>query len=267
MKTSPYAGVPEGPEWLDITRDLVGKHPLSLEQLKAACLSAWRLVWRTTIGEPPLAIRLAELVVPAPVVGYFFEVLLAEHLAGHFPGAWRRNTSKDEVDVVCLTDPGRSFEIKTSGQLAFKVFGNRSYGQKPEDGDEPKKEKSGYYLTVNFVAQVVTLIRFGWIDADDWRPQASERGQAATLADGVYQYKLLPVPGAYRRAAPIGVLRQVGDATETRLAALGIRTVGDLVDREAKSPADLAEFSRVLSDNRDFLDGCNDLPPAQPNSR
>ena len=38
-----------------------------------------------------------------------------------------------------------------------------------------KKEKSGFYITVNFFNQILTLIRFGWIDADDWDPQESAR--------------------------------------------------------------------------------------------
>lgn len=249
---------------MDVTRRLVGEHPLSLEQIKAACLSAWQLVWRTTIGEPPLAIRLAELVVPASVVGYFFEVLLAEHLADQFPGVWRRNNSKDEMDVVYLADPGKSFEVKTSGQLAFKIFGNRSYGQKPEDGDEPKKEKSGYYATVNFVGQVITLIRFGWIDAVDWKPQASARGQAATLPDGVYNYKLLPIAGTYRRGGPVGLLDHVGPVMAAELDELGIKTIGDLIDKQATLPA---RFSRIIAKNQALLGECSDPVTDQPNSR
>lgn len=242
---------------LAVTGRLVADHPLALQELKAACLSAWNLVWSTTVGKPPLSLQLDELDVPAPVVGYFFEVLLAKELATRQPGVWRRNTAKDEMDVVCLTNPDHSFEIKTSGQLAFKIFGNRSYGQKPEDGHEAKKEKSGYYATVNFVGQVLTLIRFGWIDADDWSPQASQRGQAATLRDAVYGYKLVPVPGAYRRDGPVQLLDEIGPVTAAELAQLSIHTIGDLIDRSsALSP----RLGRIVEKNREFLDGCSDRP-------
>ena len=44
-----------------------------------------------------------------------------------------------------------------------------------------KKEKSGFYITVNFFNQTLTLMRFGWIDADDWDPQEAPTGQMAGL--------------------------------------------------------------------------------------
>lgn len=201
--------------------------------------------------------KLTELDVPASVIGYFFEVLLARELENRHQTVWRGNRSKEEKDLVCLTDPGSSFEIKTSGQLGYKVYGNRSYGQKAENESLVKKEKSGYYATVNFYERILTLIRFGWIDADDWVPQGSPTGQMAALKPAVYQYKLIPVSGAYRRLGPVRLLDKVGPVTATELAGLGIQTIGDLIDKQGTLPSHLA---KIASANRSFLDECSDPP-------
>jgi hypothetical protein len=209
------------------------------------------------LGTGPLAVKLADLRVPATVVGYFFEVLLARELERRDP-LWRGSQSKDEKDLVYLRDPAMSVEIKTSGQPGFKVYGNRSYGQKGAADLSAKKEKSGFYITVNFFGRVLTLIRFGWIDADDWDPQEAPTGQMAGLKESVYAYKLIPLPGSYRQQAPVLLLAGVGPATEAQFAEAGIHTVGDLLRHQGQLPSRLA---RIVQKNRAFLDGCVDAPP------
>jgi hypothetical protein len=255
--SSPYAGVVEGPQWLDVTRELIAEHPLRLAELKESCLAVWDRLWRTTVGEPPLSVNLAALEVPASVVGYFFEVLLARELATRCPEVWRGNQSKEEKDLVCLPTPRASIEIKTSGQLGDKVYGNRSHGQKAENESLVKKEKSGYYLTVNFFGQTLTLIRFGWIDSDDWVPQGAPTGQMAALKPAVYQYKLIVIPGAYRRYGPVRLLAGVGPKAAAELAGCGIRTIGDFIDKQGALPTRLAN---ILTANREFVQGCADRP-------
>ena len=254
MTGSPYSGKSES-SWLAVTRRLVGAHPLQLPVLRDAAVATWSTLWQTTLGEGQTSVRLSELSVPATVVGYFFEVLLARELGRRFPGAWRGNRSKEEKDLVYEPDPSLSIEVKTSGQLGLKVFGNRSYGQKASGEAPVKKEKSGYYVTVNFFERVLTLIRFGWIDADDWDPQQAATGQMAGLRQAVYDYKLLPVPGSYRRHAPIRLLEGVGETTDRRFAELGIRTVGDLLGFTGDLPRNL---TRVRELNRQFIAGCDD---------
>jgi hypothetical protein len=109
------------------------------------------------------------------------------------------------------------------------VFGNRSYGQELQKEGLAKKEKSGYYLTANFYQRTLTLLRFGWIDAADWRPQSSQTGQMAALPDAVYQHKLVVIPGEYRLKGPVELLRGVGAKTAAKLRALNINTIGDLL--------------------------------------
>jgi ScaI-like restriction endonuclease len=93
-----------------------------------------------------------------------------------------------------------------------------------------KTEKSGYYITVNFHGKTLTLLRFGWIDASDWRPQASSTGQAASLPNEVYQYKLIEIPGDYRLTAPVGILEGVGPKTIEVFAKERVTTIQELLD-------------------------------------
>jgi hypothetical protein len=256
MTTSPYPGRPES-AWLGITTKLIDKHPLKRGVLLQAAISTWGTLWQTTVGSGQTSVRLANLRVPATIVGYFFEILFAMEMERREPTVWRGSQSKDEKDLVYLPDPAYSVEIKTSGQCGFKVYGNRSYGQRSARDLPAKKEKSGYYITVNFFDQMLTLLRFGWIDADDWDPQQAPTGQMAGLGKGVYDYKLLSIPGSYRQRAPVIVLDGVGPKTEERLAGIGIRTVGELMHYAGELPRAL---SRIKDSNADFLADCIDKP-------
>jgi hypothetical protein len=255
MITSPYDGKPES-DWLSITQQLVNSHPLKSAELLDAAITAWATLWQTTVGTGALAVKLADLKVPATIVGYFFEVLLARELEQRAPTLWRGNLSKEDKDLVYIPDPKFSVEIKTSGQRGFKVYGNRSYGQKPGTDLPSKKEKSGFYLTVNFFNQTLTLIRFGWIDAADWDPQEAPTGQMAGLKPAVYDTKLIPIPGPYRQHAPVLLLDGVGGVRAEQFAQLGITTIGDLLHFEEALPGVL---SKIKQNNQKFLDECKDI--------
>ncbi len=254
--TSPFAGKPES-TWLSITRQLVNTHPLKYTELLDATTTAWATLWQTTVGSGSLSVKLSDLKVPATIVGYFFEVLLARELERRDPTLWRGNLSKEDKDLVYIPDPAYSVEIKTSGQAGFKVFGNRSYGQKPSADRTQKKEKSGYYITVNFFNQTLTLMRFGWIDASDWDPQESPSGQMAGLKKSVYDNKLIAIAVTYRQHAPVLLLKGVGPSAADQLAQLGITTVGDLLRYEKELPGRL---SRIKQKNESFLHECTDMP-------
>lgn len=258
MTPSPYAGKPQS-AWLGITQKLVSNHPLKSAELLDAATTAWATLWQTTVGTGSLSVKLSDLKVPATIIGYFFEVLLARELERRTPTLWRGNLSKEDKDLVYIPDPAFSVEIKTSGQAGFKVYGNRSYGQKSGTDVAPKKEKSGYYITVNFYNQTLSLIRFGWIDAADWDPQEAPTGQMAGLKQPVYDHKLLSLPGTYRQHAPVLLLDGVGPPTADQFAQLGITTIGDLIRYEEELPSRL---SRIKQRNQKFLDECTEMPPS-----
>lgn len=232
---SPYADIATE-QWLAKTKELVESHPLKLDAIRDVAISSWGTLWLTKIGEGDTAIRLDGIDVPATVIGYFFEKLFARELESRFPTIWRGGQSKDEKDIVCIANPLFSIEMKTSGQLGTKIFGNRSYGQKAADESLVSKvEKSGYYITVNFYGKTLTLLRFGWIDAADWKPQKSATGQAASLSNDVYKYKLIEIAGDYRLSAPIGLLEGIGAKIAKDFAEEGVATIYDLLNYEGNN--------------------------------
>lgn len=233
-RTSPCAGKPN-PSWKTTTEGLIATHPLlaDAEKLTETVCSAWDALWHTEIGGPGVAIPFEAVEPRAQVVGDFFEAVLAYQLAKE--GDWRRGSSK-EKDLIYVgarsAEGDFDVEIKTSGQGSGRIYGNRSYAQPGIDGklDSPaRKKRSGFYLAINFTGKVIYQIRRGWLDGEDWEPQKAPTGQMAGLKSYVYEYKLLPVPGRYYLHAPVGTLDGIGEKATRDLAALGIRTVGDVV--------------------------------------
>jgi ScaI-like restriction endonuclease len=108
---SPYTGIPIE-QWEARTSELIKQHPLDLETIREVALASWGTLWLTKIGEGETAIPIAELDVPAMVVGYFFEKLFARELQRYFPDDWRGGRSKDEKDLVFLPDSFFSTEMK-----------------------------------------------------------------------------------------------------------------------------------------------------------
>lgn len=217
--TSPYAGVPVA-TWQHVTNELVRQHPLSLELIHDVAMLSWDRLWNTWVGDAKIGFPIADIDPPATVIGYMFEKLFAKELAERSPGAWRGGVGS-EKDLHCLENDAMSVEMKASGQLGDKIFGNRSYGQALSSGGAAKKDKSGYYITVNFFEQSLTLLRFGWIDSTDWQAQASATGQMAGLSTDVYNHKLIPIKGAYMLGGPVRLLDGVGEKAARELADVG----------------------------------------------
>lgn len=227
-QSSPYRGKPES-RWPAITKTLIARHPLTTETLRDVAIASWKRLWQTTIGEGAYKLSLSELDVPAMVIGYLFEVLVGKDLELRFPGMWRGSASKAEKDLVHLPDRQFSIEMKSSGQRGDKIFGNRSAGQRLLDPARSKKEKSGYYLTANFTGRTLRLLRFGWIDEEDWQPQGAPTGQMSALPTRVYKGKLVTIPGDYRLDASVDCLPGVGPQTVKEFGHLGIRTLRELL--------------------------------------
>ena len=234
---SPYSGIP-GDKWADKTKELIEEHPLKPNVIREVALKSWQLLWQTKIGEEDTYLSLAEIDPPAIMVGYFFEKLFAKELQKRYPEEWRGTQCKDEKDIVYLKDTRYSIEIKTSGQLGTKIFGNRSYGQKAKDENNEelaKKEKSGYYITANFYQQSLTLLRFGWIDHEDWNAQKSATGQASGLDQKVYEHKLFTITGEYILDSPVNLLCKVGDVIANEMNKEGIKIIQELSDYQGNN--------------------------------
>jgi len=225
MTTSPYEGKPIE-DWQSITDSLLVEYPLSTQEILDVALICWDRLWSSTIGGE---IEIHEVELPAPVVGYFFQKLYAHELSKRYPGIWTGEQEKRDKDLVNLVNAKFSTEMKCSGQMGYKLFGNRSYNQDSQEGEKAGKTKSGYYITLNFSGSVITLIRVGWIDQDDWKPQGAETGQAAVLKPEVYQHKLVEISGPYRRSSPIQLLDGVGKKSAVDLSVLGLNTFEDLI--------------------------------------
>jgi hypothetical protein len=165
------------------------------------------------------------------MTGFFFEKLLATVLKNKTQEKWRGGSEKFERDLVFLENPKFSIELKTSGQLGLKLFGNRSYGKQREENPKIHKvDRSGYFITVNFHGSTLSLVRFGWIDHEDWVSQKSETGQASSLKEDTYTFKLIPILGDYQRAANLGILKGVGAKMLENLQKQKIITIAQLLN-------------------------------------
>lgn len=224
---SPYLERPVD-SWADITQQLVQQHPLTPELIHDAALLSWDRLWSTWVGDRAVGFPIAEIDPPATVIGYMFEKLFAKELAVRLPGVWRGGVGS-EKDLHCLSDNSFSVEMKASGQLGYKIYGNRSYGQVLENADAGKKDKSGYYITVNFYGQTLTLLRFGWIDSFDWQAQKSPTGQMAGLPPEVYANKLITIAGPYMLEGPVQLLEGAGDKATNDLLEHGVKSIADII--------------------------------------
>ncbi len=206
---SPYAGK-DKLEWKSITEVLVENHPLNKQDIHDIAVKSWSLLWETKIGK---IISVREAGLSAQVIGNFFQKIFTHQLENKFKDDWRGDSYKKDKDLVYIKDINFSVEMKSSGQPGYELYGNRCTSldvNKKSSG----KDKSGYYITVNFIGDKLTLLRFGWIDNDDWQPQKSPTGHAATLDKDVYKYKLIDINGSYRNNTPIMLCAGIGEATE-----------------------------------------------------
>lgn len=222
---SPYLGKPVS-DWKNITNGLVSSHPLTLQDIHDAVFRAWNNVWTTVIGgQNGYRLIDASPLPPAQVVGYLLEMLVAKEIELINPNfVWGRGSEKD---IHCTTNDYFSIEMKTSGQPKYEVYGNRSYGQ---TGTTAKKDKSGFYITVNYFETTITLIRFGWIDSSDWTSQASSTGQMASLSKDTYLHKLICIEQPYILDAPVCMVNGVGEGTLATLQKLNVKTIRNFLE-------------------------------------
>jgi hypothetical protein len=190
--SSPYDGLPTA-KWQSKTEELISRHPLKPDEIVEVTLKAWQDIFLSSIGNR--GFKIGQHIFPKPqIMPVLLHELIPLEFSDRYPKIWRAEKGGGEKDLMCISDPSFSVEIKTSSH-ATKIFGNRSYAQVETN---PKKAKSGYYLAINFEKfsaeseiPVITGIRFGWLDHSDWTGQASQTGQQAHLSGEAEKYKLL----------------------------------------------------------------------------
>ena len=191
---SPYENI-DSSEWQKITETLLNDFPLSKDYLVSLVLKSWDAILRTKIADKW---SIAQDVQPKPqIMGFFLHEIIGQYIQADYPKSWRKEKTAADKDVVCITNPDFSLEIKTSYDKN-KIFGNRSYAQEVKQGG--KKSKSGYYLAINFEKfeeteelPQIRLIRFGWLDHTDWIGQSAASGQQARLPKEVENGKLVVI--------------------------------------------------------------------------
>lgn len=190
MNRSPYLGKDKA-EWKSITTQLIQEHPLNKDSLVEMVQLAWTDIFETSIGRHGL--KIGEHIFPKPqVIGALLHELIPAEMSATYPGEWKGEEYAGDKDIVYIPDDFYSIELKTSSNPS-RIFGNRSYAQKPSQG---KKSKDGFYMAVNFEKfskknskPDILVIRFGWLDHTDWRGQKAESGQQASLSPETYDLK------------------------------------------------------------------------------
>jgi len=187
---NPYDGLAEQ-KWKKKTQDLVKGHPLGAQEIVEVVQKCWDSIFKSKIG----GFSIGTHIFPKPqIMGFLLHELIPLEFAARHPKKWRGENVKNDKDLVHMPDDSYSVEIKTSSHKS-QIFGNRSYAQK---GKAKSKEKTGYYLAVNFEKFLpgghrpkIRRIRFGWLDHADWTGQRAATGQQARLSRAVEEGKLL----------------------------------------------------------------------------
>ncbi len=192
--SSPYENC-QVDEWESKTYELINAFPVPTDEIIAIVLESWNAIFDSRIGG--LGYRIGRDIYPQPqIMGFFLHELIPLELENRYPNTWARDVTGYGKDAVCITNSFFSCEIKTSSDK-LHIFGNRSHAQV---GNVSKKDKSGYYLAVNFgkfvrtadeVLPAINRIRLGWLDSTDWQGQVSATGQQARLSTQVEKYKLI----------------------------------------------------------------------------
>jgi hypothetical protein len=186
----PYKGLPRE-AWRARTEELIHSHPLKPQELVQVTLTAWKSIFKSSIGNLHIGVD----IFPNPqMMGFFIQQLVSHEFTRRYPGIWRGEQNASDKDLVYISNPVFSVEIKTSSDPKH-IFGNRSYGQ--EVAGKAKKGKNGYYLAINFqkfsgnLNPGILLVRFGWLDHTDWLAQKAASGQQARVEAFAESSKLL----------------------------------------------------------------------------
>ena len=179
--------------WKSITTKLVDSFPIKKNELKECVEKAFDEYLKITISSLKLQVG-KDIFFPAQATGVIIDKLIGTIIIKEKGNEWKSGDKKSEKDVVNTLNDKYSFEIKTSSSKSG-IFGNRSMGHRSE---KKIKSRSGYYLVINYKlpkeddkSLEIYKIRFGWIDDEDWKGQASPTGQQSTISKECKDLKLI----------------------------------------------------------------------------
>jgi len=186
-------------------------YPYGPLEIRNIVLDEWNELCNTEIGNSGVYVFDDKAGIAGQTAGQFLETLIAQRLNENF-----RQGNDAEKDFV-HENPAYSTELKFSGQVDDKVYGNKSYAV----SDGSKKDKSSYYITVNAhiseelqePTHSVFCIRYGKLCQSDWTGQSSDTGQAASLSKNAYENKLSTIQGTYMYDAPLELAHGIGETT------------------------------------------------------
>jgi hypothetical protein len=195
---SPYQGI-SLENWETKTKELIAQHPINTEEIVN---QMWEELFTSEITSRKYKIGI-DLFPRPQFLGTLLHELIPLEFTTRYPELWRKEEKDYDKDIVYIPNDYFSIELKTSSSSG-SIYGNRSYAQKSITGKETKKDKSGYYLAINFPKinskihknklPKINKIRFGCLDENDWLGQKSQTGQQARLSPEVQRYKLLELP-------------------------------------------------------------------------
>lgn len=187
---SPYENIPEE-KWLAVTKKLINNHPLK-DEIVNVVIKSWDDIFESQIG----SFSIGKDIFPSPqIMSFFLHELVAHYLSLKFPDTYKVGEAKKEKDIHNIKKPNMGIEIKASSDKKH-IFANRSYAQPSSDNE--MKDKNGYYIAINFEKFTatrkhpqITMIRFGYLEHEDWIAQKASTGQQARLRKEAYEYKLI----------------------------------------------------------------------------
>jgi hypothetical protein len=180
-------------QWAKVTKKLIDLHPLATDEIVEVVLDSWESIFATKLGTK--GFHIGKDIFPKPqIMGFLLHELIPLELSARYPKTWRGEQEASDKDIVFIPNNIYSIEVKISSNPSH-IYGNRSYAQASEKN---KKIKSGYYMAINFdkcsksnPRPHIRLLRFGWLDSDDWIGQRSATGQQARLSPEVEKNKLI----------------------------------------------------------------------------
>lgn len=192
-------------EYENTRERLLKEYPLSSDKIIKYCEQTLEIIKNIEINIIDDKIKLSDLELHGSAYGGLIDRILSNLIVKN-ELYWEKPTKKNQKDIVYKKNINYSVEIKSCGQKNTKVFGNASSNLYKKNKEE--KSMDGYYITINYYKGDLYLIRFGWLDKEDWKSQ-DKGGQQARITDFAYQNKLKILYDDYILNTPLQLINRI----------------------------------------------------------